>query len=161
MAVPHLHPALEPLGFLIGRWRGEARSLWAGPEMTFGEEVIFEHFGKPSIAYRQRTWHPEDGTPSHAESGYLAVGEDGRLTLTIAQPTGVVEVSTGTIDLTTSRIEVASVAVALAPNAKPVTAVSRAIYLADDGGLRYLLRIALNDEELADHIAGELHRVDG
>lgn len=158
MIVTQLHPDLEPLAFLLGRWQGEARSLWADPEIVFAEEVVFDHFGKPSIAYSQRTWRLEDGAPSHAESGYLSAPRDGSLTLTIAQPTGVVEVSTGS--LSGSRIELSSVALALAPDAKPVTAVSRAISVDEDGVLRYLLRIALNQEELADHIAGELRRVE-
>jgi hypothetical protein len=158
VAAVELHPDLEPLSFLLGRWRGEARSLWAGPEVAFGEDVTFEHFGKPSIAYRQRTWRVADGMPSHAESGYLSPKPGGLLVLTIAQPTGVVEVSTGTLSGTL--IEVTAAELALAPDAKPVTAVARRVVLDEDGTLRYLLRIALNDEPLADHIAGELHRVE-
>jgi hypothetical protein len=158
MTAIEMHPDLAPLAFLLGRWQGEARSLWEGPEVVFGEEVTFEHFGKPALAYRQRAWRVSDLSPSHSESGFLSPKADGLVTVTIAQPTGVVEVSSGTIAGT--RIDVGSVTVALAPDAKPVTGIARSIGVDKDGALRYLLRIALNYEPLADHMVAELHRVE-
>lgn len=153
MEVPELHPDLGPVAFLLGRWHGEARSLWLGDEIVFREETVFEHFGKPWISYRQQTWRA-DGLPSHGESGYLAVKPDGSVTLTIAQPSGVVEVSTGRAE--GGRVEVDSARLALSEDAKPVTGVARSIFVEDEGVLAYLLRVSLNGEPLADHIAGRL-----
>jgi len=154
--LPELPSTLGPVAFLLGHWRGEAHSLWPDEELHFVDDTVFDFVGKPWIAYRQQTWLV-DVRPSHAESGYLSVKEDGAATLTIAQPSGIVEVSTGTADA--GRIELSSIHLGRAPDAKPVTAIARSLHLEDGDVLRYLLRVSLNGEPLADHISGELHRV--
>jgi hypothetical protein len=52
---------------------------------------------------------------------------------------------------------VRSVAIGRGPDAINVTAVERELSV-DGGELHYRVRIAMNDEPLADHIAGRLHR---
>jgi hypothetical protein len=101
---PALHPNLAPLEFLIGRWEGRAEGLWSpeGP-IVFREKMEFGHVGKPFLSYRQQTWLEEGGLASHGESGYLAIDEDGKLTWTIAEPSGVVEVHAGRVEGRASR----------------------------------------------------------
>jgi hypothetical protein len=92
---------------------------------------------------------------SHGESGYLIASGHGGIDWTIAQPSGVVEVQVGFV--TDGRIVVESHALGLAPTADNVTSVSRTLSVAGDI-LRYELAISMNEEPLAPHIEGELHR---
>jgi hypothetical protein len=150
---PDLHPALEPLAFLVGHWSGASEGLWVpGEPIVFRDEIEFGHVGKPYLIYLQRTWL-EDGTPSHGEAGYLSAAGDGELTLTVAEPSGIVEVHAGTVAGTT--LELRLVALGRGPSAKPVTGVERRLSV-DGDVLEYSVRIAMNGEEPADHIRGTL-----
>jgi nitrobindin-like protein len=155
-----LHPACAPFAFLIGRWEGEGRGLWAAdPPFTYREEVVFDHSGKPFIRYAQRTWAADDGRPMHAETGYLRPAPGGRVELVIAQPTGIVEVHAGRLD--GHAVDLEPAAVMVTPTAKNVTGISRGLRVDDDGSLRYLVRIGVNGEPLADHLQATLRRTDG
>ena len=115
MAPPKRHPSIERLSYLLGTWQGEGRGEYPTIEpFTYVETVTFEHFGKPFVAYSQRTRGP-DG-PLHAESGYLRPIDDGTIELVNAQPTGVAEIYTGS--QVGQRLELASVWVGLSPTAK-------------------------------------------
>ena len=118
--------------------------------------MIFDHVGKPNLGYRQQTWRL-DGVASHGEAGYLIAAGPGRVNWTVAEPSGIVEALTGSVD--GQRLELEAAAIALAPGAKRVTAVERSLWVEGDV-LRYELRIAMNDEPLADHISGELRRAE-
>lgn len=150
-----VHPALAPLAFLIGSWAGTAEGVWVeGEPIQFRDEIEFAHVGKPYLSFRQQSWHA-DGAPSHGESGYLAISASGTVTLTVAQPSGIVEVHAGTIE--DGVLRMACVAIGLGPEAKRVTGAERTLHL-DGEELHYRLRIAMNGEPLADHILGRLSR---
>lgn len=152
---PVLHPNLAPVAFLLGTWEGSSEGRWlADGGITFRERTEFGHVGKPFLTYRQQTWLA-DGVASHAESGYLGVADDGVLTWTIAEPSGVTEVHAGSVDGT--RLELSCVSIGRGPDASNVTTVERQLSV-DGDELRYRIRIAMNDEAPADHIEGLLHR---
>ena len=47
---------LEPLAFLVGTWRGEGAGEYPTIEsFRYGVEWVFEHTGKPFLAYGHRT----------------------------------------------------------------------------------------------------------
>jgi THAP domain-containing protein 4 len=151
-------PALARFGFLLGTWEGEGQGLWpADPPFRYRERVVFEHPGRPHLRYEQRTWALSDGAPRHAEAGYLRPGDGSAVEWVIVQPTGICEVQTGVLEDQT--LTLTATAIALAPTAKRVTGVTRRLWL-QDGTLRYLVRIAMNGEPLADHLAATLGRVD-
>ena len=102
MDEPALHPDIEHLSFLLGRWAGEGKGEYPTVEpFAYREEVLFAHRGKPFLAYVQRTWRLPGDEPSHSEAGYLRpVGTD-RLELVLAHPTGVVEIEEGSLQGTT------------------------------------------------------------
>ena len=154
---PALHPDCAPLAGLLGRWEGEGRGLWAAdPPFRYREEVVIDHVGKPFLRYAQRTWALDDGRPMHSELGYLRPARNGGVELLVVQPTGIAEVHAGTLDGGVLELELVHLGVA--PSAKPVTGVSRRIWLDDGPSLRYLLRLGMNGEPRADHLEATLGR---
>uniref|UniRef100_A0A803P3E0 THAP4-like heme-binding domain-containing protein n=1 Tax=Cannabis sativa TaxID=3483 RepID=A0A803P3E0_CANSA len=94
-----IHPAIAPLSFLLGKWRGQGQGGFPTiNSFSYGEELHFSHSGKPVIAYAQKTWKLSSGEPMHAESGYWRPKSDGTIEVVIAQSTGLVEVQKGTYD---------------------------------------------------------------
>jgi hypothetical protein len=150
-----LPPALRPLAFLIGTWRGEGGGLWnpANP-FRYREEVQFlAPPGKPFLTYSQRTWALDDGRAMHTEVGYLRPGNGRNVEFVLAQPTGFAEVQTGPLE--GQRLILSARSLGRAPTALNVTAISRDLWREGDT-LRYLVRMAMNREPLADHLAAAL-----
>ena len=157
MSTPALHPALEPLAFLLGEWAGEGVGEY--PTITsFGyrEEIRFTHVGKPFLAYTQRTWAVDDGRPLHAETGYWRPGSaDGSVEVVLAHPFGVTEMLLGEVVGQSLRLQ--SSAVVSTPTAKDITAVERDIDVTGDE-LRYMVRMAAVGEALTHHLGATLRR---
>lgn len=151
-----VHPRLGRLAELVGTWEGEGHGLWAAPEpFRYHEVVTISSDGRPFLAYRQTTTARADGTPRHGEAGWFRPGAGDGAELVLAQPTGIVEVHQGHWEGDTLVLRASLVG--CTETALRVTAVERRLRVEGDR-LTYLLRIAMNDEELADHLAAELHR---
>ncbi len=152
-----LHPALKPLAFLLGTWRGDGEGDYPTVmPFRYREEIRFSHNGKPFLIYNQRTESPETGQPMHAESGYLRSLGDGAVEFVIAQPIGFAEISVGRV--TGTRIDVASDHVARTPTAKAVTAISRSFWLENDC-LHYETRMAMETQPMTSHLRATFQRV--
>ena len=156
MNQPELHPAVEPVRFLLGRGRGEGRGEYPSIEpFGYGEEVEFSHNGRPFLFYVQKTWNLSDGYPMHSEAGYLRPVAVGSVELVLAQPSGITEILAGTT--TDSRIELASTLVGVSPTAKPVTAVKRVMSVAGST-LSYQLDMAAVGRDMSIHLQADLER---
>src|SRR5216683_3123168 len=122
-----VHPALAPVTFLLGTWRGEGEGQYPSIKpFRYREEIRFTHNGKPFLIYTQRTEAIDTGQPMHAEAGYLRLVGEGR-------------------------VEFASVA--RTPTAKPVTAISRSFWM-DGETLRYEVKMGLEGAAAIRHLAG-------
>ncbi|GAC1343112.1 MAG: FABP family protein [Candidatus Dormibacteria bacterium] len=155
---PALHSDCASIAFLLGRWEGEGRGLWAAdPAFRYREEVVIDHVGKPFLRYAQRTWAAADHRPMHTEVGYLRPVANSRVELVLVQPTGVVEIHAGQVQ--GLALELEPILVGVAPTAKRVTGVNRRIWV-EDGVLNYRLRLGVNGEPPADHLAAWLRRAD-
>lgn len=90
---PLIHPVIEPLAYLLGKWTGEGEGDFPTiNSFRYGEELTFTHSGKPAIAYTQKTWKLNSGEPMHAESGYWRPKPDGSIEVVISHINGLVEV---------------------------------------------------------------------
>src|SRR6202046_517247 len=73
--LPPEHPAIAPLSFLLGRWRGTGKGDYPTIKaFDFLQEVTFSHIGKPYLIYTSRSWRL--GTD---EQGQLARDDQGEL----------------------------------------------------------------------------------
>lgn len=153
-----LHPALAPLEFLIGVWRGSGKGCYPTIEpFEYIEEATYTPGpGKPFIVYSQRTRrHGGDVEPLHSETGYIRPTGDGEAELVIAQPTGIVEVHTGVVR--GSRLDFRTSLVGLSETAVEVSQARRELEV-DGDTMRYRLQMAAVGQPLQVHLEAELAR---
>ncbi|KAL3499513.1 hypothetical protein ACH5RR_038606 [Cinchona calisaya] len=160
-APPTAHPAVQPLSFLLGTWRGQGEGGF--PTITpfkYHEEVTFSHHpSKPVISYSQKTWKLKDSgepLPMHAESGYWRPKPDGRtIEVVIAQSTGLVEVQKGTFD---EKEKVVMLKSDLVGNATKVKEINREFKVVNDE-LTYVVEMGTNVTSLQSHLKASLKKV--
>lgn len=152
-----LHPACEPLAFLLGTWRGIGTGAYPTiADFTYAEEVSFSHVGKPFVAYAQKTKDTGSGMPLHAEAGFLRPQGGGRIELVLVQPSGIVELLAGTCE--GPDIQMASTAVLGTSSAKSVTATERRFWL-DGEVLHSAVAMAAMGLDLQPHVVSEMYRL--
>jgi hypothetical protein len=156
-----LHPDLEPLAFLLGRWEGAGVGGYPTIEsFQFGQEVSFSHNGKPFLSYVSRTWRLDAegqiGEPLATESGFWRPRPDNQLEVMLAHPTGIIEIYLG--EVTGTRIDLATDVVARTESAKEYTA-GRRLYglIGEDLGWAY--DMAAVGQPLQSHMSAQLKRV--
>ncbi len=154
-----LHPLCEPLAPLLGTWRGTGRGSYPTiDDFDYAEELAFGHVGKPFLSMVQRSRDALTGEPLHGEAGYLRALPDGAVELTVAQPSGVVEVDAGSVTKTSDGlvVELESAEVGLTSTAKSVTAVRRRLEVAGSTLISELWMAAVGEADLIHHVRAEL-----
>lgn len=158
MEAPPLHDALRPLAFLLGTWRGEGAGKYPGiDDFEYGEETRFWHYGRPVLAYSQRTWALSSGAPMHSEMGFWRPAGEG-IEVALSHAFGITEILTGTVD--GGRVTLRSTGLHSAPTAKVVEAVGRTFEVSGET-LRYDVEMAFGEHELQPHLRAELHLQEG
>jgi hypothetical protein len=149
-----LHPDLEPVAWLLGRWDGEGHGEYPTIEpFAYRETATWRHGGKPLLAYSQATWATDDGRPLHGESGFLRAA-GGRAELVLAHGNGFVEIAIGEL---AHPLVLTSVTLTPTPSAKDVTAIDRRWWL-EDGVLHYELGMAAVGRPRALHLEARLRQ---
>lgn len=154
---PVCHPAVAPLSYLLGTWRGQGEGGYPTiNSFSYGEELHFFHPpNKPVIGYTQKTWKLSSGEPMHAESGYWRPKPDGIIEVVIAQSNGLVEVQRGTYSIEEKVIQLQS---ELVGNASKVTGIKRCFRLVE-GDLCYEVDMSTNAVTLQPHLKATLKKL--
>ncbi|KAI3768998.1 hypothetical protein L6452_00094 [Arctium lappa] len=152
-----VHPAIGPLAYLLGTWRGQGEGGFPTiSSFTYGEELNFTHPGnKPVIAYSQKTWKLNSGEPMHAESGFWRPKPDGTIEVVIAQSTGLVEVQKGSYDAENKVVKLHSEVIG---NASKVKEITRVFSLVNEE-LSYVVEMATNLTDCQPHLKASLKKL--
>lgn len=158
-----MHPDLEPIAFLLGRWEGAGVGGYPTIEsFRFGQEISFTHDGRPFLIYQSRTWLLDDEgeliRPSGMEMGFWRPQADRGVEVVLAHPTGITEVYIG--EVVFHKIELRTDVVARTETAKEVTGGHR-LYGLVNGDLAYAYDMAAMGRPLQAHLSAQLKRVDG
>lgn len=156
-----VHPDLEPIAFLLGHWEGAGVIGYPTMESAnFGQEIIFEHNGKPFLSYRSRTWllnqEGEKVRPLASESGFWRVQPERQIEVMLAHPTGIIEIYVG--EVVFHKIELITDVVARTVTSKDYSAGKR-LYGLVNGNLMYAYEMAAVGRPLQDHASAELKKV--
>jgi hypothetical protein len=158
---PDLPNELVPYGWLIGTWAGAGVGGYPGTEsFQFGQEITFAHDGRPFLSYWSRTWRiDDDGNPLEplaAEAGFWRPQPDNRVEVTMAHPTGVVEIYVG--EVRGAQIEIQTDVVARTVSAKEYTAAVR-LYGLVNGELMWAYDMAGMGQTMQSHVSARLKRI--
>ncbi|MFI7134934.1 FABP family protein [Nonomuraea sp. NPDC050153] len=161
MEEPEVHPDLEPIAFLLGRWEGAGVGGYPSIEsFNFGQEIEFGHNGKPFLSYVSRTWLlDQDGNrvkPLATESGFWRPQPGRQIEVVLSHPTGIVEIYIG--EVVFHKIELRTDVVARTASAKEYTAGHR-LYGLVNGNLMWAYEMAAMGHPLTDHMSAELKKV--
>jgi hypothetical protein len=152
-----LHPALEPIAWLLGTWAGEGKGHYPTIDsFVYREESRFAHAGKPVMSYLQRTWSLDTGAALHSESGFLRPRDSGAIELVVAHGFGIAEISEGHIE--GRRIDLVSRSLAPTSTAKHVLEVRR-VFEGDGDVLSYEVDMAYGEHPVQNHLRAELRKV--
>lgn len=155
-----LHPDVVPIAFLLGHWRGNGHGDYPTIDsFEFGQEIGFTHDGRPFLHYFSRTWLLDDEgnevRPLALETGFFRPKPDGVLEVTLAHPTGFVEIYYGQVD--GAKIELGTDAVVRTQTAKEYTGGQR-LYGLVEGDLLWTFDMAAVGQSLQPHIWARLQR---
>ncbi len=164
---PEPHRLLGPLVGLVGTWVGGGTGQLPGREM-FGwrERLTIEQAGTPVLAFHQRT-NRGDGTPFHAEDGWVRVppelqtdGQEPVIEMVVASPTGVLEALSGgaTSSADGCVLDASSTAIARTDAAGHVLDTRRRWTLDGDNLIIDFWMATPNDPELFHHLTSRLER---
>lgn len=155
--VQAVHPAIRPLSFLLGTWKGQGEGSYPPYVSPFfySEQLDFsETPNKPVIAYSQKTWKLNSAEPMHAESGYWRPKPDGTIEVVIAQSTGLAEVQKGTYDAK-GNVMLKSTFIGNASKVKEITR----HFMIENEKLSYVVEMATNVTSLQTHLRATLEKI--
>lgn len=152
-----INAVVEPIGFLLGKWRGGGRGIYPTiADFEFTEELTVWHAGGGWLAHTQKTNATDDGRPLHSEMGYWRPKEGGVVELVVAHSFGVVEMSLGRIDGT--NLELRSTDFVETPTAKKIDVAVRRFSVSGDD-LHYEVDMEFGGHPLQHHLRASLTRV--
>jgi hypothetical protein len=150
---------VRPYAWLIGTWRGDGVGGYPTIEadFRFGQEITFECYGKPLLAYQSRSWALDDNRPLSRETGFWRPQPDGRVEVVLTVAAGLVEVLYGSLveGPAGSHLELESDVIAHTATAKQVDKEKR-MYAVRGGKLMYAMEMSAVGQPLQPHLSAAL-----
>lgn len=152
-----VNPAVEPIAFLLGTWRGGGKGIYPTiADFEFEEELTVWHVGGGWLGHIQKTKATDDGRPLHSEMGYWRPKEGGVVELVVTHSFGVVELALGSVEGTA--LEFRSTEFIAAPTAKDIDVAVRRFSVSGDE-LHYEVDMEFGGHPLQHHLRATLGRV--
>lgn len=152
----NVNPAVEPLAFLLGTWRGTGKGVYPTiADFEFEEELTVWHAGGGWIAHIQKTNAIDDGRPLHSEMGYWRLKEEGVVELVVTHSFGIVEMSLGHLEGTTLSLRATDFTAT--PTAKHIDAALRRFEVSGDE-LDYEVDMEFGGHPMQHHLRAALRR---
>lgn len=153
-----LLPEVEPIGFLLGEWRGTGVGEYPTVDpFAYQEELEFGNVGKAYLTYRQRTWlvRGDDRISSHMEFAFWRPRPSGAVEVVSAHPNGVAQIEVGSVE--GSRVALRSLKLVTSPSAKDVVRLTRD-FVVDGDALTYEVHMEAVGQPIGPHLRAVLHR---
>jgi hypothetical protein len=165
-----LAPEVQPLAWLVGRWRGEGVIAYPNiQEARIRQEIVVDHDGGPYLTWASIMWLGEDdgadGLVWATERGFWRMpgdrpeglpDDEDVVELLLADPAGHLVLYAGSVG--NGRIDLASDLIARTPDAAEVTAATRMYGLVQDQ-LMWVWDIAAFGQPLQTYASAQLTRV--
>uniref|UniRef100_A0A915L493 THAP4-like heme-binding beta-barrel domain-containing protein n=1 Tax=Romanomermis culicivorax TaxID=13658 RepID=A0A915L493_ROMCU len=156
--VKNLPWQLNPIAWLVGRWRSEMDGKVRFPTIptfTYGEQLditISERpeYGIPSLNYSSHAWGT-DKELLHGESGYIAVKHSGYLAMTLTMQNGFVTNEEGRISGNRIYFRMRNIGRLSWSRDLPVLDLRRTFELIDNTTLDQRVRMKTLTKNLQDH----------
>ncbi len=160
-----LHPALAPLGALVGSWSGTGVGGYPDldADFVYDQTVTFTPLpGKPVLGYQSRTWAADDGRPLATEVGFWRMPSPTTVEVMLAHPFGIVEVYVGDLSPTATgfKIELSDNITVRTATARQVER-SQRLYGLVEGDLAYAVDMAAEGFDMTPHLSAKLKRAEG
>lgn len=160
---PTLDPAVAPLAWLVGRWRGLGVVGYPTIESAnFSQDLEIAHDGRPFLTMTSQTFELDaDGNeikPRATETGFWRVLDNGEIELLLTHPTGIAEIYVGRKEGDRPVIELMTDGVMRSPEAKEYNSAKR-MYGLVDSKLMWVMDMAAVGQPLTSHVSAQLSRL--
>ncbi|CAO1431435.1 unnamed protein product [Diamesa hyperborea] len=148
-----MHPAVEPISFLIGTWKSiSAKGIYPTiNDFSYNEELVYESIGQPVLNYKSVSRLGD--RPAHLESGFLRIVPGTNKISTLgAHNFGITVISEGTFEEKTLSLQSTEISRMSSAKEPKVVKIMTTIKLISEGKLEILTDMATDNTGLTNHL---------
>ncbi|CAO1424653.1 unnamed protein product [Diamesa serratosioi] len=148
-----MHPAVEPISFLIGTWKSiSAKGIFPTiNDFSYSEELVYESIGQPVLNYKSVSRLGD--RPAHLESGFLRiVPGTNRISTLGAHNFGITVIAEGTFEEKTLSLQSTEISRMSSAKEPKVVKIMTTIKLIGEGKLEILTDMATDNTGLTNHL---------
>ncbi|CAO1430000.1 unnamed protein product [Diamesa tonsa] len=148
-----MHPAVEPISFLIGTWKSiSAKGIYPTiNDFSYSEELVYESIGQPVLNYKSVSRLGD--RPAHLESGFLRIVPGTNKISTLgAHNFGITVISEGTFEEKTLSLQSTEISRMSSAKEPKVVKIMTTIKLISEGKLEILTDMATDNTGLTNHL---------
>ncbi|KAJ8934466.1 hypothetical protein NQ314_013341 [Rhamnusium bicolor] len=150
-----VHESLDPLRWIIGKWRSTSADGFSPTiePFTFCEEISFTSVGQPILNYSSVSWHPTKHSPMHLESGFLRIKPGTTdVSFMVAHNFGLTSLEEGTVTDNILQVKTSHIGRMNFAKEPKVIEIARSYKLIEEGKLELILLISTANTPLNQHL---------